>query len=222
MASVFLLGPRTKFGQSEMNPAFWMQLLLVIKNHDTHVKWHDPTFDTMQHRQLARHDVRVWLRFVTSFLINGVGFHILVQALPLQIASQASLTGVVFRAVGMLYLVDLDDTPGYTLTFTDGGAIKTKEIKTFDEDEEDHHDAEEDSNPDAYPYWVHHEQVERIIQEARDKLEALATCAGQEGLVQLSGGIAIAANGGVGGACALQSKPNKETVTGGMAGQLVA
>jgi hypothetical protein len=33
----------------------------------------------------------------------------------IQVTSQSSLTGVVFRAVGMMYLVDLDDTPGYTL-----------------------------------------------------------------------------------------------------------
>jgi hypothetical protein len=45
-----------------------------------------------------------------------VGFHILVHALPIQVAAQSSLTGVVFRAVGMMYLVDLDDTPGCIIT----------------------------------------------------------------------------------------------------------
>jgi hypothetical protein len=51
-----------------------------------------------------------------SFLINGVGYHILVHALPIQIAQQGSLTGVVQRAAGMMLLVDMDDTPGYKLT----------------------------------------------------------------------------------------------------------
>jgi hypothetical protein len=51
-----------------------------------------------------------------SFLINGIGYHILVQALPVQVAQQTSLTGFVLRAVGMMYLVDMDDTPGYKLT----------------------------------------------------------------------------------------------------------
>jgi hypothetical protein len=51
-----------------------------------------------------------------SFLINGIGYHVLVHALPLQGAQQSSLTSFVLRSVGMIYLVDLDDTPGYKLT----------------------------------------------------------------------------------------------------------
>jgi hypothetical protein len=58
---------------------------------------------------------RLWLRFLLSFLINGVGYHILVHALPIQIAQQGTLTGVVQRAAGMILLVDMDDTPGYKL-----------------------------------------------------------------------------------------------------------
>jgi hypothetical protein len=49
-------------------------------------------------------------------LINGVGYHILVHALPIQVAQQATLTGVVQRAAGMMVLVDMDDAPGYKLT----------------------------------------------------------------------------------------------------------
>jgi len=44
---------------------------------------------------------------IMSFLINGVGFHILIHALPVQVAGQSSLTGVVFRSVGLVYIVDL-------------------------------------------------------------------------------------------------------------------
>jgi len=51
-----------------------------------------------------------------SFLVNGIGYHILVHALPVQVAQQTSLTGFALRAVGMMYLVDMDDSTGYKLT----------------------------------------------------------------------------------------------------------
>jgi len=73
-----------------------------------------------------------------SFLINGIGYHILVHALPLQGAQQSSFTSFVLRSVGMIYLVDLDDTPGYKLTVvlppvepTSGGEPTTKRLSLF-------------------------------------------------------------------------------------------
>jgi hypothetical protein len=116
MACVSLLGPKTRFGQSEQNPAYWLQLLLVSKQDGVKVTWFDPVKNEHKERTLSVGDWRTWVRFQMSFLINSVGFHILVHALPLQVAYQSSFTDVVFRAVGMMYLVDLDDTPGYTLT----------------------------------------------------------------------------------------------------------
>jgi hypothetical protein len=116
MACVFLLGPKTAFGQSEQNPAYWLQLLLFSKQTGTQATWYDPNKERLCQRLLYPSDLRLWLRFFMSFLVNGVGFHILVHALPIQVASQSSLTGVVFRAVGMMYLVDLDDTAGYKIT----------------------------------------------------------------------------------------------------------
>lgn len=65
-------------------------------------------------------NLMLWVRFFMSYTINGLGFHILVHALPVQVAGQSSLTGVVFRAVGMMYLVDLDDAPGTALTLIEG------------------------------------------------------------------------------------------------------
>ncbi|KAI2493623.1 hypothetical protein MHU86_20911 [Fragilaria crotonensis] len=35
MACVYILGPKTSFGQSEQNPAFWLQLLLISKRVGT-------------------------------------------------------------------------------------------------------------------------------------------------------------------------------------------
>jgi len=111
MACVYLLGPKTNFGQSEQNPAYWLQLLLAAKTLGAQCTWYDAVADKTVVRHLSHSDWRIWTRFFMSFLINGVGFHILVHALPIQVASQSSFIGVVFRAVGMMYLVDLDDTP---------------------------------------------------------------------------------------------------------------
>jgi len=120
MALVFQLGPKTNFGESEQNPTYWLRLFLVLKDDKTSISWRNGMKGNLKNGYaLSTGDYRVWVRYFMSSLINGVGFHILVHALPLQVASQSSLTGVVFRAIGMMYLVDLDDTPGYTLTIHD-------------------------------------------------------------------------------------------------------
>ena len=107
MQCVYLLGPKTNFGTSEQNPHFWVQLLLASKTTGVHCRWNDEVTGEVRERQLWPYDVRLWLRFFMSFLINGVGFHILIHALPVQVAGQSSLTGVVFRSVGLVYIVDL-------------------------------------------------------------------------------------------------------------------
>jgi hypothetical protein len=115
MACVYILGPKTSFGQSEQNPAYWLQLLMIAKKVGAKCTWYDPVANMNKERYLRSNDSHIWGRFFMSYLINGVGFHILVHALPIQVAYQSTLTGVVLRAVGMMYLVDLDDTAGYTL-----------------------------------------------------------------------------------------------------------
>lgn len=92
MACVFLVGPKTSFGQSEQDPAFWLQLLLVAKQR-AKCTWYDFHADQTESCMMRPSDWRIWFRFLLSFLINGVGFHILVHALPIQVASQSSLTG---------------------------------------------------------------------------------------------------------------------------------
>jgi len=134
MALVFQLGPKTNFGESEQNPAYWLRLFLISKNEKTNLTFvNDMKGGKVSKIEFKQRDYRIWLRFIMSFLINGVGFHILVHALPLQIASQSSLIGVVARAVGMMYLVDLDDTPGYKLTIE-------KKDKTEENEEEKNND----------------------------------------------------------------------------------
>ena len=112
MQSVYILGPKTSFGTSEQNPHYWLQLLLAAKGSGARCQWYDPVEDKDMEMDLRPFDYKLWVRFFMSYTINGLGFHILVHALPVQVAGQSSLTGVVFRAVGMMYLVDLDDAPG--------------------------------------------------------------------------------------------------------------
>jgi len=135
MALVFQLGPKTNFGESEQNPYYWLRLFLVMKNDTATISWNKDMKGNTEKNSVTAGDIKIWIRYIMSFLINGVGFHILVHALPLQVASQTSLTGVVFRAVGMMYLVDLDDTPGYKLTIHDNIHDATNSNKEEDIDE---------------------------------------------------------------------------------------
>lgn len=130
MACVFQLGPKTNFGESEQNPAFWLQLFLLTKQNGTKVTWYDPVKDKTMELTLSPNDWKIWLRFIMSFIVNGIGYHILVHALPIQVASQSSLTGVVFRAVGMMYLVDLDDAAGFALTVVESAPQVTPDKPT--------------------------------------------------------------------------------------------
>jgi hypothetical protein len=166
MACVFLLGPKTAFGQSEQNPSYWLMLLLSAKQTGAKCTYYDPIADQTKTRILRPNDWRLWTRFFMSFLINGVGFHILVHALPIQVAGQSSLTGIVFRAVGMLYLVDLDDTPGGTLTLV--------------EDDKDAEPEKPEINDAAIqPTQLSEGEIatkaQMIIEDARAQLDALAT-----------------------------------------------
>jgi hypothetical protein len=194
MACVYLLGPKTNFGQSEQNPAYWLQLLLAAKTLGAHCSWYDAVADKERQQELRHSDWRIWGRFFMSFVINGFGFHILVHALPIQVATQSSLIGVVFRAVGMMYLVDLDDTPAeYTFRL----AEKVEEDVNKSEEElrpvNDSMD-NDDIMPSIKPPMAHpvmerptttnmseaelSEAAQRIVTEAledaRIKLEALA------------------------------------------------
>ena len=120
LALVFLLGPKTNYGTSEQNMSFWLQMLLTAKQTGACASWKSPTSKKIKHYSLAHNDWRLWLRFVMNFVINGIGFHVLIHALPIQVCSQGSFTLVVLRSVGMMYLVDLDDTAGCVLTLFEG------------------------------------------------------------------------------------------------------
>jgi hypothetical protein len=186
MSTVYILGPKTAFGQSEQNPAYWIQLLIAAKATGARVTWFDPVANEQKEREIKPGDIRIWTRFIMSYLINGVGFHVLVHALPIQVATQSSLTGVVIRAVGMMYLVDLDDTSGYKLTIVEEPLVPpagTTDMKT-DED-----GGKKDENPmdkktltqmmemtGTSPLNVNvmSQETQKILDEAKAKLDALA------------------------------------------------
>lgn len=212
MACVFLLGPKTAFGQSEQDPAFWLQLLLVAKQRSK-CTWFSNETDQTESRMLRPSDWRIWFRFFMSFLINGIGFHILVHALPIQVASQSSLTGVVFRAVGMMYLVDLDDTPGYTLTIVQ----EEKDTSTEDEKTEPAdikvEQQEQPAKPDVGETAA---QADQIVANARAQLDALAAGVDipQKQKLGAAGGLLLAGAVTTGGAVTLGKKNVDEEQAG--------
>jgi hypothetical protein len=202
MACVFLLGPKTAFGQSEQNPSYWLMLLLSSKKTGAKCTYYDPIADQTKTRILYPNDLRLWIRFFMSFLINGVGFHILVHALPIQVAGQSSLTGVVFRAVGMMYLVDLDDTAGYMLTLVE-------------DDKDDKFEKTEINDSASQPTTLSEGEIltkaQMIIEDARSQLDALATgFAGGSGAGKKKMGTVgmLAIAGGAGVAAAIANRDN--------------
>lgn len=156
MTCVFYVGPRNSYGKKEQNPTFWLKLFLLTKEKSTLTfTWHDQaadqerTFTILDDNNTNPSDAglendgrnttrraSIWLRFIMSYLVNGAGFLFLLHVLPLQVAGQANAIGIVFRAVGMIYLVDLDDTVGNEMTLVDpntgvtGGAAGTTSHNT--------------------------------------------------------------------------------------------
>jgi hypothetical protein len=119
------------------------------------VSWYDPVKERNFRYEVSHSDWSLWLRFFMSFLVNGVGFHVLVHALPIQVAAQSTFLMVVFRSVGMMHLVDMDDTAGYTLRLEESSSDQSK--KQQQEEQEEDLAA----------------QTQKILDEARAKLDAL-------------------------------------------------
>jgi hypothetical protein len=132
MQCVYILGPKQNFGSSEQNPHFWIKAFLAVKETGAICSWFDPLDDKQKEMELSHNDLRLWIPFFMSFLINGVGFHILVHALPIQVAAQSTLSGIVIRAVGMMYLVDLDDAPGTIMKFIEKSPLSSGDASNDD------------------------------------------------------------------------------------------
>jgi hypothetical protein len=138
MACVFYVGPLNSYGKKEHDPVFWLKLFVLSKRPMAGagrvvLSWPHPVLSNQtMTMQLRRNDVRIWTRFFMSLLINSVCFHFLLNVLPVQIASKSSIMGIVFSSVGMIYLVDLDDTSGQPLTVVAGGGTMTTESSSRD------------------------------------------------------------------------------------------
>mmetsp|Transcript_45554 Transcript_45554/g.110857 ORF Transcript_45554/g.110857 Transcript_45554/m.110857 type:complete len:403 (+) Transcript_45554:78-1286(+) len=139
MSCVFFVGPGNSYGKKQQNTAYWLKLFLLLKeaahttsDHKLSLKWRDPATEQdrlLQVRTSNRFIVPflVRFRFFMSYVVNGAGFFCLLHLLPLQVAAQASGMGVVFRAVGMIYLVNLDDSNGNAMTVVKGGEVENFE-----------------------------------------------------------------------------------------------
>jgi len=98
MACVFCVGPCNSFGQKEQNPLFWLKLFLLAKESSLTFSWHDAASNQTKTILLKECNWCIWAHFFMSCLINGVGFHFLLHVLPIQVASQSTIIGVVFTA----------------------------------------------------------------------------------------------------------------------------
>jgi hypothetical protein len=191
MACVYLLGPKTSYGQSEQNPVFWLQLFVGAKKTGAKCTWLDPIANETKERILTSHyDIRLWIRFIMSFLINGVCFHVLVYALPIQVAYQTTFTSVVLRAVGMMYLVDLDDSTGFVLTLVES-TESNEPVVVSEDDKQDlpnnniiinnnnnnnnNDDMKHEEQVTVNNSTFFQDEVNRIVEEAKAKLDALAS-----------------------------------------------
>jgi len=202
-ACLYLLGPKTNYGQSEMSQSFWTVLFLAAKQNGARVLWDDPVHEakysemSTMHRdtngkwildedgnpklfryiELYRRNFHTWARFVMSYLVNGIGFNILILTLPIQVAQQSTLIGVVFRAVGMMYIADLDDSKGLKLIIVEnesGEHVEMSENTNRPQDRNVEQSAREEKTSSHDDNEALSAEANAIIQEARQKLEDLA------------------------------------------------
>mmetsp|Transcript_79 Transcript_79/g.107 ORF Transcript_79/g.107 Transcript_79/m.107 type:complete len:459 (+) Transcript_79:77-1453(+) len=179
-AMVYKLGPQTSFGHSPQNPAFWLQLFLAGKHKDSTFTWTDPISNETKTSKLYMY--KVWLRYIMSFTINGVGFHLLLHSLPVEVARTNAFYDIVWAVYGMMWLVDMDYLWGNALTISH--PVEKEEGKT-DEIKADKAPAEgttKISKADAKTVEIVDTddtvrvsaEALKIINEARAKLDALA------------------------------------------------
>jgi len=68
-----------------------------------------------------------------TFVCFYEGYHVLVHALPIQVAAQSTFGGVVGRAVGMMYIVDLDNTRDvFDMTLIPAGEEENEKFEKSD------------------------------------------------------------------------------------------
>eukprot|EP00546_Thalassionema_frauenfeldii_P006360 CAMPEP_0178926356 /NCGR_PEP_ID=MMETSP0786-20121207/18484_1 /TAXON_ID=186022 /ORGANISM="Thalassionema frauenfeldii, Strain CCMP 1798" /LENGTH=429 /DNA_ID=CAMNT_0020601463 /DNA_START=267 /DNA_END=1559 /DNA_ORIENTATION=- len=163
MALVYKLGPKGKFGHSPQDPAYWLQLLLSAKNEASTYTWYEAVEHKTYNSNLSLWDVVP--RFMCSTYINGMCFRFLVHSLPVQASNRSDFVSLVFASLFMLFIVDLDDTPGHPLKI-----VHPKE-KLEGENEDVAKTVSLDKNASEVDEVA--KEIERIINEARAKLDIL-------------------------------------------------
>merc|ERR1712226_370024 len=82
------------YGQSEMNPAYWLQVFLFGKQKASTFMWFDEINNVTKEANLSFYSVLV--RYILSFIINGLGYHIIIHAFPIQAANRYTYIGLLW------------------------------------------------------------------------------------------------------------------------------
>ena len=109
MACVFQLGPKTKYGESEQNPAYWLHLLLTAKENGAKVNWYDPVKDQVQERPLTTGDWRYESRRVVAKRKVGLN--------PFALSSGVLLNSLSFSYCPLPELRILEYGPAFSCPF---------------------------------------------------------------------------------------------------------
>jgi hypothetical protein len=87
-----------------------MQLLIAARTPGATYTWYDPVNRESHTRRLGGTWLS-WLRilvpFFMSFLINAIGYNLLLLSIPVQVSATSTIKGIAGRAKGILWLVDL-------------------------------------------------------------------------------------------------------------------
>eukprot|EP00548_Thalassiothrix_antarctica_P006676 CAMPEP_0194134476 /NCGR_PEP_ID=MMETSP0152-20130528/4556_1 /TAXON_ID=1049557 /ORGANISM="Thalassiothrix antarctica, Strain L6-D1" /LENGTH=360 /DNA_ID=CAMNT_0038830231 /DNA_START=307 /DNA_END=1392 /DNA_ORIENTATION=- len=124
---VYLVGPKTNFGRSQLTPTYWLYLLLANKNGAATLSSSMGRETGEKKIHLRKNDWGINARLFMCYIVNGFGFRVLLYTLPIQVASQSSILGIVFRSLGMIYLVNLDDSGGDRLQLEEIFSSSTEE-----------------------------------------------------------------------------------------------
>lgn len=171
LTCVYILGPKSNFGQSEQDPKKWF-VLLWAASRNMRCSWQNKNTDNDVeiHRDLKYSDWKLWTRFIMNFIVNGICFKILIHALAIQIASQSNLVIVVFRVTGMVFIVNLDDSTGDKLTFRSRDTDSSSETN-------DNSDSNGNTGDEGHANQNGGltDRAEAVIRRARAELNALST-----------------------------------------------
>jgi len=178
MVLVYKLGPRGKFGNSPQDPAYWLQLLLCVKNDTSTLTWYDHVKHKTATTKLFKPNV--FVRFCMSTSINGFAFRLLLHSLPIQTSNRNTLISVVLSGLFMIFLIDLDDTHCFPITVShpnEKSEDEKNKIRNSDENSDEQEQAPLNTNSNEINIQAVanvSEEIEKILDEARAKIDLLS------------------------------------------------